>query len=349
MVPPAVTDDDANDTLTVATGTAVTVSSALPLLPSLVPVIVAVPTVSVVTRPLALTVATAGFELAHDTARPVSTSFEASREVAVACVVPPTVIDEAASDTLTVATGTGTTVTVDDPTTPSAVALITVVPGATARTRPVLAMTATLLFAERHSTARSVNTAPLLSRTTAVRSSVTPVISETLTGVTSTRITADNRTVTAALASRPSLDANTSPEPGPTAVTVPSGRTVNTLGAPEVQVIGRCASVAPPASKATADNRVPLPTNKIVVAGKIRIDDTGDGETTTVAVPTCPSLVTVIVATPGAFAVTVPSAATWATDVLLMVNADGRPTRSVPLASVICTTSRTVCPTVSAD
>jgi hypothetical protein len=48
----------ASDTLTVATGTGETVTVALPLLPSLVPVIVALPAATAFTEPLEDTVAT---------------------------------------------------------------------------------------------------------------------------------------------------------------------------------------------------------------------------------------------------------------------------------------------------
>jgi hypothetical protein len=123
---------------------------------------------------------------------------------------------------------------------------------------------------------------------------------------------------------------------------------VNTLGAPDVQTTGRCGNVAPPASSATALTRDVAPTSNVVVSGEIRTAATGDGDTTIVAVPTCASLVTVTVATPGEDAVTVPSLATCATATLLLRNVIARPANNVPLASVICTTSRTVCPTVSA-
>ena len=89
----------------VATGAgAVTVSVALPDLPSLVAVMSAVPAATAVTRPEALTVATAEFELVHPIAWPVSTLPLESRRVAVACVLCPTVSDGAFSVTVTEAT-----------------------------------------------------------------------------------------------------------------------------------------------------------------------------------------------------------------------------------------------------
>ena len=61
----------------------------VPLTPSLVAVMVAAPALTPVTRPLAVTVATAVFELAHVTIRPVSAFPLASRGVAVSCTVCP--------------------------------------------------------------------------------------------------------------------------------------------------------------------------------------------------------------------------------------------------------------------
>src|SRR5438067_824173 len=60
----------AGEIATEATGTVVTVSAAVLLLPSLVAVIVAEPAVTPATRPLPLTVATLGLPLAHITVRP---------------------------------------------------------------------------------------------------------------------------------------------------------------------------------------------------------------------------------------------------------------------------------------
>src|SRR5437016_6076812 len=77
----------AGATATEATGTGVTVTAALPALPSLVAVIVAVPTAPLVTSPLLLTVATPGLLLTHVTDRPVSAVPVESFGVAVSCSV----------------------------------------------------------------------------------------------------------------------------------------------------------------------------------------------------------------------------------------------------------------------
>jgi hypothetical protein len=80
-----------NDTLTLLTGTFVTVMSAVPFTPSLVAVMVALPAATPVTTPVLLfTVAMAELLLAQVMVRPVSTLLLASRVVAVPVLVAPT-------------------------------------------------------------------------------------------------------------------------------------------------------------------------------------------------------------------------------------------------------------------
>src|SRR5438094_213765 len=78
---------DAGETASEATGTVVTVSAAVLLLPSLVAVIVAEPAVTLATRPLPLTVATLVLLLVHVTVRLVSVPPAESFGVAVSCKV----------------------------------------------------------------------------------------------------------------------------------------------------------------------------------------------------------------------------------------------------------------------
>ena len=82
---PTLTLAVAGETLTDATGTvtAVTLTEAVPLFPSLVAVMVAEPAAIPLTTPLDETVAMPVLELDHVTARPVSTLLLASRVVAV--------------------------------------------------------------------------------------------------------------------------------------------------------------------------------------------------------------------------------------------------------------------------
>jgi hypothetical protein len=99
--------DEAGETDTVATGTgagAVTVIVAVPVFVSLVAVIVAVPALTAVTRPVELTEAIPAFELDHVTTRPVSTLLLASRVVAESWTVAPTRGLAVAGETETVAT-----------------------------------------------------------------------------------------------------------------------------------------------------------------------------------------------------------------------------------------------------
>ena len=79
-------------TLTVATGAGgtVIVMLAVPLFPSLVAVIVAVPALIALTRPLDETVAIDAFEVAHVTCRPESALPLASVSTAASCSVFPT-------------------------------------------------------------------------------------------------------------------------------------------------------------------------------------------------------------------------------------------------------------------
>src|SRR6184192_2207479 len=84
---PACTDAEGGVTSTLATGTFVTVTDEVPLVPSLVAVIVAVPGVTPETSPLLLTVATAVLELDHVTVRPESGFPPASFGVEVSCTV----------------------------------------------------------------------------------------------------------------------------------------------------------------------------------------------------------------------------------------------------------------------
>jgi len=106
VVCPRYTFAVAGATVTVATGTGVTVIAAVPLWPSLVAVIVTGPPAATpVTTPVALTVATAGLELVQVTVRPVSTFPPASRVVAVRGSVLPAWTEPVAGATVTLATG----------------------------------------------------------------------------------------------------------------------------------------------------------------------------------------------------------------------------------------------------
>ena len=89
-----------------AAGSGATVIVAVPLIPSTVAVMVAVPAATAETVPVAETVATAGVLLLHVTARPVSDAPAASRAVAVSACTPPITREAVAGVTTTEATGT---------------------------------------------------------------------------------------------------------------------------------------------------------------------------------------------------------------------------------------------------
>src|SRR6266513_3827351 len=136
-VAPTRTVADAGLTVTVATGTLITVMPALPLMPSLVALIVADPAPFPVTRPLALTVAAEELLLAHVRTRPVSVEPAESLVTAESCCVAPSAIVADAGLTVTVATGTVVTVIVALPVLPSLVAVTVADPAAAAVTRPL--------------------------------------------------------------------------------------------------------------------------------------------------------------------------------------------------------------------
>src|SRR5207247_1159253 len=127
----------AGATVTDATGTTLTVTAAVPFLPSLVAVMVADPAATPVTSTVPLTVATAVLPLAHVTTRPVSVAPLASLGVAVSCPVCPTGMLAVAGVTVTDATGTTLTVTAAVPLCPSLVAVIVAEPAATPVPRPL--------------------------------------------------------------------------------------------------------------------------------------------------------------------------------------------------------------------
>ena len=148
------------------------------------------PTVMPVTSPEPDTVATALFEEVHVTTRPVSTAPEASRVVAESCTEARGVKDGDAGETLTDATGGGTTVTVAEPSCPSLEAtIVTGPPTVSAVTRPDDETEATAVFVDDHDTARFVRLLPWASRGCAVSCCVWPRVMVVEGGVTATDAT----------------------------------------------------------------------------------------------------------------------------------------------------------------
>src|SRR5439155_758998 len=161
-------------TATEATGTAATVTVALPAFPSLVAVIVADPAALLVTRPLGPTVATAVLLLAHVTVRPVSVLPAESFGVAVSCTVCPTVRFAVAGEIATEATGTVVTVSAAVLLLPSLVAVIVAEPAVTPATRPLPLTVATLVLLLVHVMIRPVSVPPAKSFGVAVSCNVCP-------------------------------------------------------------------------------------------------------------------------------------------------------------------------------
>ena len=202
----------------------VTDTDAAPLRPSLTAVIVAEPVAIPLTTPVPpFTLATEGLLELHDTARPDSTLLLASRSVAVSDTVPPTATFAGDGVTVTVATGTGVTVTEAVPLFPSDVAVIvTGPPEDTPFTIPVLALTvATAALLELQTMERPVNVLLSASVAVAVSCVVAPVITLDDAGDTVTFATGTTVTVIALVPAFPSLVAVMVALPTATAVTSP--------------------------------------------------------------------------------------------------------------------------------
>jgi hypothetical protein len=186
------------------------------------------PGATAVTTPVAeSTVAIAGFDDDQRTGRPVSAAPAESRTVAVAVALSPMSRGFAEKNTETEATR-ASTVSVKLPLRPSLVAVMTVVPGATAVMRPVAAsIDATVGVPLLQVTAR-VSTLSAASRTVATAVSVSPGKSELSLTEAATLATGTGVTVTVAWPVRPSAVAVIVAVPGATAVTRPLPLTLAT-------------------------------------------------------------------------------------------------------------------------
>lgn len=133
---PTVSVAEAGVIMTVTATGACTTTTALADCPSLVAVMVAAPAATPVTSPLAFTVATLGDLLFHATVRPASGSWFSSNGVAVSCTLPGSTMVSRPGDTDTDATRGGSTVMVEMPDAPPALAAICTVPCARPVTTP---------------------------------------------------------------------------------------------------------------------------------------------------------------------------------------------------------------------
>jgi len=351
-VPPTVRLVVAGVTATDATGTAVTVIVALPLCPSLVAVMLAFPGEIAVTIPVGDTVATAGDDEVQLTARPVRMLPLASRATAASDVSAPTTSDAVAGLTATDAIGTGVTVIVALPTRPSLVAVMVVVPGATAVTSPVPETVATAGAPETQLTERPVRMLPFTSRATTASVVAAPTMRDALAGETVTVATGTSGagfTVIAAVAVFPSTAAVIVADPGATPVTTPFAATVAIAGALESQVTPRPVRRCCDASNAEAVSVTEPPGVSVAEPGVMVTVATGTGGgalTITVAVPLFPSLAAVMLTVPGAIAVTAPVDETVAMAEELVSQVTTRPVSTLPAASRTVAVRGTPPPTV---
>ena len=185
-------------TVTEAMVTFATAIADVPLFPPVAAVIVAEPAPFPVTSPLVLTVAIVVLSLDQVTTRPVSGLPAESLGVAVSCTVCPTYRLPDAGVTVTDATGTVVTVTLEEALRPSLAAVIVVEPAATPVTSPLAVTVATPVLLLDQVTVLPVSTAPVESRVVAV--SCTVCVGSTLADAGLTLIEATGGRVTATVA-----------------------------------------------------------------------------------------------------------------------------------------------------
>ena len=145
-------------TVTAATGTWRTCTTADPCFPSTVATITAFPGARPVTRPDDETVASDGDPLDQKIVRPASGCPETLRGVATSCTELPTTMLGDAGETSTTATGSGAIVTTAVPVAPSLVAVIVAAPVETPVTRPLAETVATCVLFDENETDCPIST-----------------------------------------------------------------------------------------------------------------------------------------------------------------------------------------------
>src|SRR5437660_6759434 len=170
-------------------GGAVTVTVAVPLLPSLVAVIVVLPAATAATRPVPLTDATAPLAVVQTMARPLRVLPAASLGVAVSCTDCPAGTEALAGLTTTDATGTVATVILAVPLFPSEVAVIVAEPAAWPLTMPVELTVAMVALLVDQVMLRPVSTVPAESLVVAPSCAVEPTATVGALGETVTLAT----------------------------------------------------------------------------------------------------------------------------------------------------------------
>ena len=177
------------ETITDAAATGRTATSAVPLAPPDVAVIVVLPTPTVVTRPILSTVATVALAERQAMGRAESSAPVASRSSAVSTADSPSCFVDVAGETVTSATARAETVTGTSADLPPLLTAICACPGATEVTSPVWVTVTTVGFETDQNTGRRSGV-PAASRTRADRSRDSSVMSESEAGDASTRDTA---------------------------------------------------------------------------------------------------------------------------------------------------------------
>jgi hypothetical protein len=280
---------------------------------------VALPATTPVTTPVLLTDATSGAFDDHAIARPVSVLFMLSFSVAVSCCV--AAIDTVAAAGLTVTVDTGASVTPTDavPDFVSLVAVIVADPGLTPVTKPDALTVATPGALVPHVTTRPVNAAPVLSFGVAVSWTLPATRMAALAGATVTDATGTTVTVTADVPVFVSLVAVIVAAPAAMPVASPVALTLAFVVSLLDHVTTRPASGLPALSLGVAVSWSVPPASRLAGAGVTVTVETGTTVTVIADVPVFVSLVAVIVAEPGATAVTRPPLFTVATVGALLV------------------------------
>jgi len=265
---------------------AATLTDPVPLFPSTVAVIVAVPAATAVTTPPDETVATPVLLDVQVAVRPVRVPPVESLAVDVNVPVWPTVSDRLDGLTDTVATGTRVTTTDTAALLPSAVAVMDADPAASALMVAVLPDDDGVTFATDELLVVQVNdvpeiTFPLASLSTAVSCEVCPVMSETNAGLTTGTEAPTTGMLTAAEPCMPSTVAITLVEPNATPFTSPVEDTVATALFALLHVTVRPLSGLPDESSGVAAICAVAPMLSDTVAGDMSTELTGVGETVT--------------------------------------------------------------------
>ena len=244
--------------------------------------------------------------------------------------------------------GAAVTVSVVDPLTPPLVAVIVVVPAATAVASPLALIVATLALLDVHVIVRPVSTFPLASLRTALN--CTPAAPTTIDGAVGDTVTEATVggggggaavTVSVVVPLAVPLVAVIVVVPAARPVARPLALIVATLALLDVHVIVRPVSTFPLASLRTALNRtagepstMDGATGETVTEATVGGGGGGAAVTVSVVVPLAVPLVAVIVVVPAATPVARPLALIVATLALLDVHVIVRPVSTFPLASL---------------